>query len=242
MKLSDLTYTEFSGLDRTRCLALLPVGAVEAHGPHLPLGTDGIIAEAMARAAGDRLSRAGWTPLLLPGLDFTVAGFGRNFPGTFNFRPETVRLWLQDLTSELARWGLRALGVANAHLDPGHLQSLHAGLADAPLPVAFPDLTRRKHAQRLTPEFQSGACHAGQYEGSVVLASRPDLVRLQAARELEDNPRSLVDAIRGGLGSFEEAGGRQAYFGSPRRICADEGHATIAVLGEILAEELLGLI
>lgn len=242
VRLTHLTYTEFAGLDRSRCLALLPVGAVEAHGPHLPLGTDGVIADAMACAAGDLLSRAGWTPLLLPALDFTVAGFGRNFPGTFSFRPETVRAWLVDLTAELARWEVRALGIANAHLDPGHLASLKAGLEGAPLPVAFPDLTRRKHARRLSPEFQSGACHAGQYEGSVVLAASPELVRMDLARDLEDNPRSLVDAIRAGQGSFEEAGGEHAYFGSPRGINADEGHATITVLGAILAEELLALL
>lgn len=239
VRLTELTYSEFASLDRARCLALLPVGAVEAHGPHLPLGTDGVIAEAMARAAADMLREQGWTPLLLPALDYTVAGFGRNFPGTFSFRPETVRLWLQDLTGELARWGLRALGVANAHLDPGHLESLKAGLEGAPLPVAFPDLTRRKHAARLTAEFQTGACHAGQYEGSIVLATRPELVRLEAARQLPDNPRSLVDAIRAGQSSFEEAGGPQAYFGSPRGINPEEGRQTIAELGAILAQELL---
>lgn len=242
MRLADLTYTEFAGLDRSKCLALLPVGAVEAHGPHLPLGTDGVIAQAMAQAAGELLAGQGWIPLILPGLHFTVAGFGQNFPGTFNFRPETVKSWLHDLTHELARWEFRALGIANAHLDPGHLQSLKAGLQEAPLPVAFPDLTRRKHAARLTDEFQSGACHAGRYEGSIVLAARPQLVKIDRARQLEDNPRSLVDAIRAGQTTFEEAGGEQAYFGSPQRIDASEGRETIAVLGAILAEELLILL
>ncbi len=242
MRLAEMTYTEFAGLDRSRCLALLPVGAVEAHGPHLPLGTDNVIADAMARAAGAELLKHDWLPLVLPGLDFTVAGFGRNFPGTFCFRPATVQAWLRDLMDELARWGVRALGIANAHLDPGHLASLREALADPPLPVAFPDLTRRKHAARLTEEFQSGACHAGQYEGSVVLAARPELVRLEAARSLQDNPRSLVEAIRAGQLSFEEAGGHHAYFGSPRGISASEGHSTIDILGAILAEELLALL
>jgi creatinine amidohydrolase len=242
VRLADLTYTEFAGLDRSKCLALLPVGAVEAHGPHLPLGTDVVIAHAMAQAAGDLLSRQGWLPLVLPALHFTVAGFGQNFPGTFNFRPETVKSWLYDLTHELARWKFRALGIANAHLDPGHLQALKAGLQEAPLPVAFPDLTRRKHAARLTEEFQSGACHAGQYEGSIVMAARPKLVKLEAARKLKDNPRSLVDAIRAGQSTFEEAGGERAYFGSPSGINEREGRETIATLGAILAEELLTLL
>lgn len=242
MRLAELTYTRFEALDRSRCVALLPVGAIEAHGPHLPLGTDGVIAEAMAGRATELLAREGYTALVLPGLDFTVARFARNFPGTFSFRPETVRFFLQDLTADLARWGLAALGVANAHLDPVHLECLQQGLASAPLPVAFPNLTRRSHATRLSTEFQSGACHAGQYEGSIVLAARPELVGLETARELPDNPRSLVDAIRAGHGSFEEAGGPHAYFGSPRGINAEEGRESIAVLGRILAEELLTLL
>lgn len=242
VRLTELTYTRFEALDRSRCVALLPVGAIEAHGPHLPLGTDGVIAEAMAGRATELLAHEGYTALILPTMDFTVAGFARNFAGTFSFRPETVRLLLQDLTAELSRWGLAALGVANAHLDPLHLKCLQQGLADAPLPVAFPDLTRKRHATRLSEEFQSGACHAGQYEGSIVLAARPELVELATARALPDNPRSLVDAIRAGISSFEEAGGPQAYFGSPRGINAPEGQESIATLASILAEELLALL
>ncbi|HSQ59784.1 MAG TPA: creatininase family protein [Acidobacteriota bacterium] len=63
---ADLTWEELRALDRARCVALLPVGAVEAHGPHLPLDTDNIIAVAMARAGAARLEAAGRTPLLLP--------------------------------------------------------------------------------------------------------------------------------------------------------------------------------
>lgn len=242
MRLAELTYTRFEALDRSRCVALLPVGAIEAHGPHLPLGTDGVIAEAMAGRATELLAQEGYTALVLPGLDFTVAGFARNFPGTFSFRPETVSYFLQDLTAELSRWGLAALGVANAHLDPLHLQCLRSGLQGAPLPVAFPDLTRRRHASRLTAEFQSGACHAGQYEGSIVLAARPELVELETARRLPDNPRSLVEAIQAGQTSFEQAGGSQAYFGTPRGADAAEGRESIETLAGILTEELLALL
>ncbi|MEW6280728.1 MAG: creatininase family protein [Candidatus Eremiobacterota bacterium] len=237
----DLTWTEASQLDPTRTVALLAVGAVEAHGPHLPLGTDGIIARAMAREAAALLERKDLTAVLLPPLDFTVAEFARNFPGTLSFRPDTVLAVLRDLTSGL-RGRCAVLGVANAHLDPAHLGVLSQGLKECPLPVAFPDLTRRRLAERLTEEFRSGACHAGQYEGSVVLAERPDLVRLEVARSLPNNPSSLVTAIRQGLGSFEEAGGPQAYFGNPAGTNPEEGRVTARELGRILAEAVLELL
>src|SRR2546427_256017 len=146
LDLAHLTWEEVRDLDRTKTVAIVPVGAVEAHGPHLPLATDVIIAEAMARAA----------------------------------------------------------------------------------------------AGRPTEEFRSGACPAGQYESSIVVAARPELVREALRRSLPATPRSLSGAIRAGQTSFEQAGGPRAYFGSPAEARADEGARTIEVLGAILEEAVLG--
>jgi creatinine amidohydrolase len=103
-------------------------------------------------------------------------------------------------------------------------------------------LTRRELAARLTDEFRSGACHAGRYEGSVVLATRPDLVRAAIAHVLPAVPASLSQAIRDGRSTFAEAGGPRAYFGAPSEATAEEGLATIDVLGEILAESVLAVL
>lgn len=235
-----MTWEEASALDPARCVAILPVGAVEAHGPHLPLTTDVIIAEAMARAGAARLAARGLTPLLLPSLAYTAAPFAAGFPGTLSVSPEIATSIVVDLARSLTARGVAALAVANAHLDPAHLGSLAAALSSAKqagcLPVVAPDLTRRPWAVRLGEEFRSGACHAGRYEGSVVMAARPDLVREEIRRALAPNPASLSTAIRGGLGTFEEAGGPRAYFGWPADATAAEGEATIATLGAILAE------
>ena len=101
-------------------------------------------------------------------------------------------------------------------------------------------LSRRPWAERLGDEFRSGACHAGRFEGSIVLAERPELVRqVEIERGLEPNPASLSEAIREGSSTFDEAGGPQAYFGDPAAATADEGAATIAELGAILEEAIL---
>ena len=240
---AHLTWEEVRDLDRTKAVAILPVGAVEAHGPHLPLATDVVIAEAMARAAAARLATRGYDALLLPPLAYTAAEFAARFPGTVSLRPATVTALLVDVARSLGQHGFRVVVVANAHLDPAHVAAIEAAVGqqrrDNGARIVFPDVTKRPWALRLTEEFRSGACHAGQYESSIVMAARPELVREAIRRSLPANPRSLSVAIRSGQTSFEEAGGPRAYFGSPADAGADEGARTIEVLGAILEEAAL---
>lgn len=243
-ELASLTWEASRDLMGDRSVAVLPVGALEAHGPHLPLATDGIIAEAMARTGAARLSDRGFDALLLPTLVYTAAPFAAAFPGTLSLRPDTVTAIVVDIAHGLASHGVRALAIANAHLDPTHLASLYAATnalaGSAPhLTVVFPDLTRKPWALRLTDEFRSGACHAGQYETSVVLAERPELVREALRGALPPVWHSLSSAIREGKRTFEEAGGPQAYFGDPAAASAAEGRTTIAALGAILEEAVV---
>jgi creatinine amidohydrolase len=242
-ELSTLTWQEVAALDRSRCVAILPVGAVEAHGPHLPLGTDVLIAEAMARAGGERLSAGGLEVLLLPALPYSAAPFAAGFPGTLSVDAGAVESLVRGIAGSLGAHGLPLLALANAHLDPAHLGSLRAAAGAAPeagaARVVFPDLVRRPLAARLTEEFRSGACHAGRYETSVVLAERPELVRRALQQGLPPIARSLPDAIRAGRRTFEEAGGESAYFGWPAEATEEEGRRTVEVLGEILEEAVL---
>ena len=236
--LSELTYEELAQIPRERLVAILPVGATEAHGPHLPLGTDVIIAEAMARAGAERLAAAGFEVLILPSVAFSVADFAAGFAGTISLRPETATALMSDVMRSLARHGVSRQVIANAHLDPTHIGSIRAAVEETAavdgLEVLFPDVTRKPWAKRLTDEFKSGACHAGCYEGSVVLAERPELVREAIRATLPENPASLSQAIRAGLSSFEQANGPRAYFGAPAAATAAEGRTTIATLGQIL--------
>jgi creatinine amidohydrolase len=242
--LADLTWEEMRRVAGSRTVAILPVGAIEAHGPHLPLGTDVIIAEAWARAAAARLAASGCEVLRLPPLAYTPAPYGRGFAGTISVSPAAVTALVTDLTAELGRYGVLAVGIANAHLDPANRQALgdaviRRGAAGGVPALVFPDITHQPWALRLGQEFQSGACHAGRFEASIVLAARPDLVRDRIRRELPPNPASLSDAIREGKRTFEEAGGARAYFGWPADATAEEGRAHLDALGEILADAVL---
>jgi creatinine amidohydrolase len=105
--------------------------------------------------------------------------------------------------------------------------------------VVFPNVASRRYARRLGVEFASGACHAGAYETSMVLAMAPALVDEGARAPLPEVPIDLARAMRSGATTFREAGGVQAYFGAPAVAVAVEGEAWLEELGAILAEAIL---
>lgn len=222
--------------------AILPLGAVEAHGPHLPLETDVVISEGMAVRAAALLAERQVRAFVLPALAYAPAGYASAFAGTLSIGAATAKAVLLDIAGALKEQGFACLGFANSHFDPANVAMLREAAADIAalgLPVAYPDFTRRALAGTLTEEFQSGACHAGQFETSLVLADRPELVDAAAQHRLADNPSSLVTAFAKGATTFAEAGGPDAYFGSPSQASAMEGEQSFAVMAAALAEAML---
>lgn len=239
----DISWPAFRALPADRLIAVLPLGALEAHGPHLPLGTDIIIAESMARAGAVRLAGRGFEVALLPALPVAPAPFAAAHAGTLDTPPSATSDLVAAIARNAHRSGVRATVIANAHHDPAHVRAIRAAVRDVettlPGTVIFPDLTRRRWADRLTDEFRSGACHAGRYESSIVLACEPALVDHDRLKRLPPNPQSLVDAIGRGQGTFAEAGGPDAYFGWPAEATAGEGREIIERLGAIIEEAVL---
>lgn len=241
--LGSITWPQFARLPRERLVAVLPMGAIEAHGPHLPLGTDVVIAEAMAREGARRLADRGFDVVVLPAMAFAPAPFAAAFAGTLDLPAEATTQTVTATVRELHRHGVRATVIANAHHDPAQVRAIRAAVEElgeeAGARLIFPDLTRRAWAAKLTDEFRSGACHAGRYEGSIVLAEAPDLVDVGIMRQLRPNPASLVDAIRRGDRSFAQAGGAEAYFGWPAEATAAEGRQIVGELGAIIEAAVL---
>jgi creatinine amidohydrolase len=243
MRWEEQRYPELEAAAGERTVAVLPLGAVEAHGPHLPVGADARIAEAMARAGVRRLAAAGVRAWVLPTFAYAPAPFAEAFAGTLAIGSETLVSVVVDLAAALAGRGVAVLALANAHFDPAQVAALRRAaerIAVAGRPrLAYPDLTRRTLAARLTEEFRSGACHAGRYETSILLAESPGEVDLEAAAALPELPVSLSEAARGGVGDFVAAGLERAYCGAPAEATAEEGRRTVEVLGELLAESVL---
>lgn len=243
VRLARLTTDEFAAAITAGRWIILPFGAIEAHGPHLPLGTDVIIAEAMARAGAERLSSRGFDVLLLPTLTLTPAPFAAEFAGTLDIPAKATTMIVCGVVHSLAAHGIKVVAIANAHHDPAHVLALRTAVSQTAAgrygTLIFPDLTRRRWATKLTAEFRSGACHAGRYEGSIVLAESPDLARRDVMSALPANPHSIIDAMRRGNVTFTQAGGPDAYFGFPAEATAEEGRQTIDTLGEILEQAVM---
>ena len=221
---------------------ILPAGSTEAHGPHLPLSADVIIAEEMAARAARRLESRGESALALPPLAYSVTDFSEGFTGSVSIRAETATALARDILLSLIKQGFKRIAIANAHLEPAHIATLRAACeavrAETNVEIAFPDVTRRRWAQMLTEEFQSGACHAGQYESSLVLSARPELAREEIRLALEPKLISLSQAIRAGARSFIEIGGDQAYFGNPAAATAEEGDRVFDILAGMIVTSL----
>jgi len=192
------------------------------------------------RAGARKLAARGRLVVILPALAYTAASFGAAFHGTLSISAITVTALIVDVARNLSDQGFRLLALANVHLDPEHLTALNEAVnlakADRLLPIIFPDLTRKPWGTRLGDEFKSGACHAGQFESSIVIAERPDGVRETIRASLVANPISLSQAIKAGKRTFDSAGGPRAYFGDPAAATADEGARLIDALGAILEE------
>jgi creatinine amidohydrolase len=236
---ADLTSPQVAELlaEPRKPVLLLPVGAVEPHGPHAPLGTDEIISAGMCTRAADRLADdPDVRVLVLPTLNYGVTRFGAAFPGAVSVSEATLHALVVDVCGSLAAQGLSRILVVNNHFEPAHVETLRKATAEAG--VAYLDLVRRRHATRLTPEFQSGACHAGQYETSLVLADRPSLVDTATMTTLPPVPVNMPAAMADGKADFQAMGMDRAYCGTPAEATVAEGQSTFDTLTDLLIETI----
>lgn len=214
---------------------LLPVGAVEPHGPHAPLATDELISTGMCERAARLLADdPDVRVLVLPALNYGVTRFGAAFPGAVSVSETTLHALVTDVCQTLAAQGLTRIVVVNNHFEPAHVATLRKATAEAG--VAYLDLVRRHTAARLTDEFRSGACHAGRYETSLVLADRPELVDAATMRTLPPVAVNMASAMADGKADFLAMGMDRAYCGDPAAATVAEGQSTFDTLTELLVE------
>jgi creatinine amidohydrolase len=243
-EIAKRTSPQTAELFAARSVVFLPIGSTEPHGPHLPLDTDVTIALEQSRRAVARLETLGVRCAILPPLAYGLTYFTDGFPGRVGLRPGTMWAILEDVVNSLEDQGVEHIVFSNAHLEPEHVQILRGVLLDHPehgrgrAQVIFPDVTRRRFAQRLGEEFASGDCHAGRYESSLVLAADPDSVVEAERAALPPLRIDLIEKVRAGAKSFIEAGADRAYCGEPARASAGEGEALYETLAELIVESV----
>ena len=191
----DLTTPEFAGLDPESTVALLPVAAIEQHGPHLPLSTDAVIASALARALVERMAGEAATLLVLPALEVGHSPEHASFAGTLSARAETLLALWSEVGRSVAAAGVRKLILLNAHGGQKSLVDIVALRLRA---------EHRLFAVRAST-FSLGAppglfdarelalgLHGGDVETSLMLHLRPDLVRRDRIRDFVGLPHRFA--------------------------------------------------
>ena len=193
-------------------LLLVPLGSTEQHGPHLPLTVDSVIAEAVARLAGERLGA-----VVAPVLAYGSSGEHQQFAGTLSIGQDALRLLLVELTRSARTWAARVV-----------LVNGHGGNAPV-LSEVVPTLRAEGHdVAWLGLGVPGGDAHAGRTETSIMLHLAPE--RVGAFAEVEGSARPLVElmpALR--AGQLREVA-PNGVLGDPRRSTAAEGAALLAVL------------
>ena len=231
---AEMSWSEVDEALKDRPVAILPVGAVEAHGPHLPLNTDTVIATEMARRGAAKLKEHGVHALILPPVYFTVSDFGASFAGTITVPPETAVALLRDVCLSASK-KFRAVAIANIHLEPAHIECLKAAVEQANkggASVCWADITKKRWVENLGDAFKQGD-HAGAFETSLMMAVAPEKVRERERISLPPVD-GMMAALKKGAKNFADAGGEDAYFGDPTAASSEDGESHFEALAEIL--------
>jgi creatinine amidohydrolase len=172
----ELTADDFvKAIGQANGTCVLPIGILEKHGPHLPLGTD-LIRIRFVAANAAQLEYA----VVFPAYYFGQISEARHVPGTMAYRPETQMALLQETTDEMSRNGCKKIIIANGHggneeFLPYFAQTQMAVPHDYVVYVfAMPDLQVAGRPEVKSPKDM----HAGEAETSHIMAARPDLVHL----------------------------------------------------------------
>lgn len=243
MRAAELTWPEMKTLAEQGAFALVPAGSTEAHGPHLPLSVDVVIAEEVARRVVALLSARGQQAVIFPALCYGLTDFAARFSGTVSVSGATTTQYLSEVLCGIATHGFKTIGVLNHHVEPAHFKVVHqaakTATAQSGARIVVPDHRRKPFVAQLGEEFTSGGSHAGEYETSLMLAAAPQLVREELRRKLAELAIDLPGKIKAGAKNFHEAGGPDAYFGAPAKATAAEGERLFGLLAELSVEALL---
>ncbi len=226
-------------------VALVPIGSTEPHGPHLGLGTDVVISAAACLRACELLDKKGaLVGVIAPAVSYGVTECAVGFPGAVTIPPAVLTAYVAAICDGLIAQGLRHVCLVNNHLEPAHDAAIRDVLAGREGKVSVACPLTKKWARTLSAEFKSGACHAGQYETSIMMAAAPELVDEALRVTLPAVPVSLSDNLKAGVGTFAGMGMELAYAGTPAAASVGEGEQLIQRLAEMVigeVREALGL-
>ena len=252
---ADLKSTDFASLDRARCIAVLPVAAIEQHGPHLPLNVDTTLVEGVIAAALPHLT-ADLPVLFLPTQAVGLSPEHAAFAGTLTLKAETVlRLWT-ELAESVAASGVKKIVLLNSHGGQVGLldvvaRDLRARLSLLVYSVNWFNLPLLdEQGASLSSLFSADehrfGIHAGEIETSMMLALKPDQVDMTMAQNFRSTAQDRAEnfPILGDGKSAKLAWQMQDYnphgaVGNAAAASAEKGRAVVNAAGRSLAKLLV---
>ncbi len=240
--LSELTRAQARAV-AARALVVLPTGATEQHGPHLPVGTDSMAVEAVARGAAAAV-RPAVPALVAPTLPYGSSHHHLPFGGTMSVSTETYYRLICDLLESLAEGGFRRIFIVNGHGGNSELVQLAARDVALRRDVAVAAGSYWTIAWECLTAAGAGEVgnlpgHAGLFETSLVAAMRPELVREpRPARELDARaePPRPASPYRAEFHGFWQS--IDGYSDSPALASADAGRRFLEAATAGVAEAL----
>jgi creatinine amidohydrolase len=190
---SHLSTRDFTALDPATTVAVLPLGATEQHGPHLPLGVDSTLVDGIVSAALPLLPDDLPT-LFLPTQQIGLSPEHAGFPGTLTLSAETLmRLW-KDIGAGVARAGVRKLVLFNAH--GGHVGAMDIVARELRVEhglivygASWFNLPLGAAGERFSADEHRFGVHAGEIETSMMLALAPGQVDMRQSRNFPSASR-----------------------------------------------------
>lgn len=179
--IARMTWTQVAEALSARPVILIPLGAQEPHGPHLPMGLDFLVAEHLAEAAAARTSA-----LIAPTLPYGYCASVADFPGAVTLRPETLIALVEDTLRSLARHGASHMLVVDNHRSNNPFVETAARRVRAETGALigsfFPWGTLINHAPAYYDNFSSAFGHGGEPETSTALHLCAEMVDMARAR------------------------------------------------------------
>ncbi len=174
-------------------IAILPVGAVEAHGPHLPLGTDNLLAERLSTELAKRVNG-----FVLPTLPYGQVWSLRNFPGSINISNQSLINFIVDIGNSLYKQGFKTFAMVNGHLGNGTALKEAARVLFEKCPELrvfyffYPGMNKAVAKVRETDAAHGTYFHACEIETSYMLYLAPEFVDME--RAITDIPTIPISA------------------------------------------------
>jgi len=231
MYVADKAWPELGDYVAEESVAIVPLGSTEQHGPHLPLATDHLIAEGLAREAAERTGF-----LCTPTVNVGVSPHHRQFHGTMWVDPPQFRDYVESMTRNLAYHGIDRVVYVNAHGgNVQHLREVGRRLRDDDTIYAVEWMWDESIPELVDEAFEHNGPHGGPKETAMIQHLAPELVRedeLEAARD-----GGLVD-VEAASEMLQTHGARTFYDAvenSENGVFGDQTDAT-AEIGEELFE------